>query len=104
QRLDAKQSEYLFNLITSPDTYGGTAQRCFIPHLGVVFYLDDGTAVGQVSICFQCNQQVATPSIKAQDEAEYMGYSPAGETKMVEFCKSLSFGHCGIMEEMPSDD
>lgn len=104
QRLNVEQSEYFFKLITAADTYGGTPQRCFIPHLGVVFYLDDGTTVGQVSICFQCNQQASTPNIKVQDDAEFMGYSPAGENKMIEFCKSLNFGHCGVMDEMPMDD
>lgn len=102
QELSAEQINNLLDVLNDEGSYGGDVTRCFKPRLGVVFYDAQGKYQAQVSICFECNQHQASPSILAQDKARKVtklhGYSTEGRRKLVEFCKSLNFSNCGTVD------
>jgi hypothetical protein len=102
QVLSAEQISNLLDVLNDEGTYGGDVSRCFNPRLGIVFYDAEGKALAQVSICFECNQHQASPSILAQDNTRKVtkmtGYSAEGRTKLVDLCKSLSFSNCGTVD------
>lgn len=102
QALSAEQISNLLDVLNDEGTYGGDVTRCFKPRLGVVFYDAEGKYLAQVSICFECNQHQASPSILAQDNTRKVtnmtGYSAEGRRKLVEFCKSLNFSNCGTVD------
>ncbi len=105
QELSEEQINNLLAVLNDQNTYGGDVTRCFHPRLGVIFYDAQGKAKAQVSICFECNQHQASPSILAQQEAKAAsamslhGYSNEGRQKLIDFCKSLNFSNCGKVEE-----
>jgi len=98
KELSKEQAALLVTTLNSETTYGGAVTRCFYPRLGFVFYNANDEPVGQVSICFQCNQQVAGPEIPVQEElfaaGKPAGYSSLGREKLSELCQSLGFSNC----------
>ncbi|EJF52626.1 hypothetical protein SapgrDRAFT_0894 [Saprospira grandis DSM 2844] len=98
KELTEEQQKLLLATLNSKNSYGGSVTRCFYPRLGFVFYNAADEPVGQVSICFQCNQQVAGPQIPVQEallaEGELIGYSALGREKLLELCQSLGFSNC----------
>jgi len=102
QILASNQVDNLLDILNDKGSYGGNISRCFKPRLGVIFYDKEDKVVGQVSICFECNSQQSTPAIKAKEimtvETGNSGFSDAGRSKLIEFCKSLSFSNCGQVD------
>ena len=98
KELSSEQAALLVETLNSESTYGGSVTRCFYPRLGFVFYNAANEPIGQVSVCFQCNQQVAGPEISVQEEllmaGKPAGYSTLGREKMAEFCQSFGFSNC----------
>jgi len=98
KELTEEQQKLLLSTLNSKNSYGGSVTRCFYPRLGFVFYNAADEPVGQVSICFQCNQQVAGPQIPVQEallaEGQPIGYSALGREKLLELCQSLGFSNC----------
>ena len=97
KELSEGEIEFFLTNINNKDTYGGISTRCFRPRLGVVFYDNADKPVAHISICFECNQQVAIPQIKASSEAPMnnYGYSEEGFRNLTTFCRKLGFGQCG---------
>lgn len=95
QVLNPTQITQILGVLNDPNSYGGHSTRCFKPHLGIVFYSADNKPLSHTSICFMCNNQSATPQIRAEKQAPLAGFSEEGRRKLLEFCQSLSFGHCG---------
>ncbi|WCL82392.1 hypothetical protein PPO43_04670 [Saprospira sp. CCB-QB6] len=96
--LSKEQAALLVETLNSESTYGGSVTRCFYPRLGFVFYNGSDEPVGQVSVCFQCNQQVAGPEIPVQEAlltaGKPAGYSSLGREKLSALCQSLGFSNC----------
>lgn len=96
KELEPDQIEDFLKLINNEKTYGGEYTRCFKPRLGVVFY-NGKNPVAHISICFECSQQVSTPTILAYTNAPNgsFGYSEEGFRALTSFCRQLGFGQCG---------
>ena len=94
RELTAEQVQSLLQLVNSPDSYGGTVMRCFIPRLGFVFYDNENKPVSHLSICMECNSHVALPEIGATSPATGHGYSVNARRSLIEFCQSLGFEGC----------
>jgi hypothetical protein len=94
--LKTEQVNMLVELLNNRDTYSTESARCFHPRLGVVFYDDKETAVGHLSVCFQCNNYASHPQIPATGEGmeKLAGFSILGRKQLQDFCKSLGFGDC----------
>jgi len=94
--LTEEETQTFLAVINNNKTYGGLYTRCFKPRLGLVFY-NENKAVAHISICFECSQQTAFPSIKAHVDAPTgaHGYSEEGFRKLTSFCHELGFGQCG---------
>lgn len=97
KELSENEIERFLETMNNKNSYGGIYTRCFKPRLGVVFYDAAAKPVAQVSICFQCNQQMSTPLIKAHLEASAgtHGYSEEGFRDLTTLCRKLGFGQCG---------
>ncbi|MCP4442150.1 MAG: hypothetical protein GY810_24835 [Aureispira sp.] len=102
QELSEAKVQSFLEIVNDRNTYQGTYTRCFRPHLGIVFYDKDNKPKAHMSICFECNVHVSTPEDKMWHELSQEGlhgYSFEGRRKLVQFCKSLDFGHCNTEEE-----
>jgi len=97
KKLSEEEISLFLKTINNKKSYGGIYTRCFKPRLGVVFYDDVDKPVAHVSICFECNQQMSTPLIKAHVEAPVgnHGYSEEGFRNLTTLCRKLGFGQCG---------
>lgn len=52
--LDSQEIRQVTDLLGDPGSYGDDVMRCFIPHLALVYFLDE-QVVFHVSICLSCN-------------------------------------------------
>ena len=100
QVLNPEQIKQILALLNNTDTYGGMSNRCFEPRLGVVFYDAQQKVNAHISICFQCNNFMATPQVAlaANFPNQSAAFSEEGRRKLINFCKSLSFGQCGTLD------
>lgn len=88
-QLTDKQVLEFISLLTNSNNYGGGASRCFEPHIGYVFYKDDGfEAVGHITICLQCSNLVAVPDIPQHINLDNC-LSPLGIAEFREFEQQL---------------
>lgn len=78
KELSTAEIQRFLDILNKPQSYGGTGARCFMPHLGVVFYNAANEIVAQVSICLLCNNLVAMPELEATKLAKSGAFSEAG--------------------------
>lgn len=45
----------LYKKLEDPSSFGGGTRNCYIPHLGIVYYLKN-VPVAQINICMDCNR------------------------------------------------
>lgn len=93
------QIDKFLSTINDTSTYGGAVYACFEPRMGVIFYDKDSTVVGEVSICFQCNQLSSSFNIPAEDkffkkQMSVYGFSDIGRAKLEALCKKLNLERC----------
>jgi hypothetical protein len=95
-----EQIDTFLSTINDENTYGGAVYACFQPRMGVVFYDKDSTVVGEVSICFECNQLSSSFDIPAEDKflkkhISVYGFSKTGIARLEALCKELNLERCG---------
>jgi hypothetical protein len=101
--LSSSQIIYIDNVLADTITYGGQIAACFEPHFGIVYYRHD-TIIGNISVCFDCNQLESSFEIPAEhyydiiDSVDNLhlpryGFSKQGRKKINKLVKELNFSH-----------
>lgn len=103
KRPTTEQFTRLWAALTSPASYGGEVSACFFPRHAVAFFDAKDELVGQIAICFECNQVEAMPRLEGvpavEDAREHgdavmSGFSEAGVAELLKICEELGLGHC----------
>ncbi len=93
--LDDEQARLLLATLRDKKSYGEPEPRCFIPHHGFAFYDDVGTLLGQVGLCFMCQNLRSDPPIPAQPGSPRKSALTKATIKTFRtLCKTLKLGMC----------
>ncbi len=89
KRLSKTQAKTLFAILNNPTSYKRPRARCFTPHHAFVFFNRKGKAVGQISLCFECDRLFVEPA-----RPESRSLAPPGMKKLRSLCRNLGLKHC----------
>jgi len=89
KRLSKTQAKTLFAILNDPSSYKRPRARCFTPHHAFVFFNRKGKAVGQISLCFECDRLFIEPAAP-----ESRSLAPPGMKKLRSLCQSLGLKDC----------
>ena len=90
--LNPKQVKRLLHALNDPASYQSSFAKCFTPHHALVLYDAKDKAVGQVAICFECDQLVV--EVTRFDRRSLSGQ---GMKSLIKLCreKGLDYSHLG---------
>ena len=83
------QAKNLFAILNNPTSYKRPRARCFTPHHAFVFFNRKGKAVGQISLCFECDRLFMEPA-----RPESRSLAPPGMKKLRSLCHNLGLKDC----------
>ncbi len=93
--LTAKTVDHAMAILNASESYGDPEGACFDSRQGLVWYRD-GSPVGQVSICFDCNNLRVSHLLEGRSQQVYpnTGFSKQGWTALRDMCRSFDFQNC----------
>ncbi|HJN72416.1 MAG TPA: hypothetical protein QGF58_00665 [Myxococcota bacterium] len=95
--LTKSQAAMVDTLVSTPESWGEPASKCFVPWHGFVFYAEDGTVTQQVSVSLICEGVRADPELAAMPRREtQQGLSPGARILWLQLCEELGMGRCQL--------
>jgi hypothetical protein len=93
-RLDAKQVQTLLSIIHARGTYTSQMTACFDPRHAFIFFDSVGVPVAAYTVCFECKNFYAEPSLRGYAKQTEHGFSSGGFVKLAKLCRELGLKYC----------
>lgn len=95
--LSAEQAAMVDTLLSTPESWGEGASKCFVPWHGFVFYDAAGEVTQQVSVSLICQGVRADPKLAAMPRKESeQGLSPGAQLLWLDVCKQAGMERCQL--------
>jgi len=95
--LSKEQAAMVDTLVSTSESWGEGASKCFVPRHGFVFYSDSGEVTQQIALSMICEGLRADPPLAAMPKRESeQGLSPGAQMLWLQLCEEAGLGRCSL--------
>ena len=95
--LTDEQADAVRFMLSTPETWGEGASKCFVPYLGFAYYDAENEVTQQVAVSLICEGIRATPDLPVMPRREdEQGLSPEALLVFAGLCQELNIEGCRL--------